>query len=79
MSMTWPAGTRHTDRATLYDQVLASGDQLRVQAQEVIKDGVSQERKVIVRIGKGADVDLTDVTQVTALRDALTAAAAVFS
>lgn len=79
MSMVWPAGTRHTDRATLYDLTLASGDQLRVQAQEVIRDGVSQERKVIIKVGKGSDVELTDLSQVTALRDALTAAAAVFS
>jgi hypothetical protein len=79
VSFTWPAGTRDTKRVTLYDLTLASGDVLRVQVQEVVRDGSVLERKVIVRVGKGQDVELVDATQVTDLAAALTAAAAVFS
>lgn len=79
MSFTWPAGTKDTKQVVLYNLALASGDVLRVGVQEVDTDGAVTSRKVIVRVGKGADVELVDALQVTDLAAALTAAAAVFS
>lgn len=77
--MTWPAGTRGTNEAQLLNTVLASGDVLNVRAREVIRDGVSIEKVVVVKVGKGAPVELTVASQVTDLAAALTSAAAVFS
>lgn len=79
MSITWPAGARETTEAQLLNTALASGDVLNVRAREVIRDGVSIERVVVVRVGKGAPVELTVASQVTDLAAALTAAAAVLS
>lgn len=77
--MTWPAGTRATNEAQLFNLVLASGEILNVRVREVTQGGSSIEKVVVIRVGKGAAVELTTASQVTDLAAALTSAAAVFS